>query len=37
LVPLIYGKTTQMWGSKVKGAYLHAFYGEIDMATVSVA
>ena len=37
LVPLIYGKTTQMWGSKVKGAYLHAFYGEIDLATVSVS
>ena len=37
VIPLIYGTTNQMVGSKVKGAFLHAFYGEIDMATLSVA
>ena len=35
-VPLIFTKTTQMWGSKVKGAFLHAFYGSLDLATLSV-
>ena len=37
IIPLIWGTTNQLVGSKVKGAFLHAFYGEIDMATLSVA
>lgn len=37
VVPLHYGRTNQLFGSKVKGAYLHAFFGEIDLATLSVA
>jgi len=37
VVPLIWTKTSQISGSKVKGAYLHAFYGEIDLAALSVA
>jgi len=36
-VPLIWGKTNAISGSKVKGIYLHAFYGELDMAALSVA
>ena len=36
-VPLIWSKTNQISGSKVKGAYLHAFYGVVDLATLSVA
>ena len=36
VVPLIWSKTNQISGSKVKGSYLHAFYGEIDLASVSV-
>jgi peptide/nickel transport system substrate-binding protein len=36
VVPLIWSKTNQISGSKVKGAYMHAFYGEIDLASVSV-
>ncbi|HEX6919146.1 MAG TPA: ABC transporter substrate-binding protein [Actinomycetes bacterium] len=35
-VPLIWGKTNAMAGSKVQNVYLHAFYGELDMAAVSV-
>jgi peptide/nickel transport system substrate-binding protein len=37
VVPLLWTKTNQIFGSKVKGAYLHAFYGEVDLASVSVA
>ncbi len=37
IIPLIWGTTNQMVGSKVKGAFLHAFYGEVDLATLSVA
>ncbi|MDQ1641848.1 MAG: peptide/nickel transport system substrate-binding protein [Actinomycetota bacterium] len=36
VVPLIYGKTNQIAGSKVKNVYLHAFYGELDMAALAV-
>jgi peptide/nickel transport system substrate-binding protein len=36
-VPLIWSKTNQIAGSKVKNVYLHAFYGELDMAALSVA
>lgn len=35
-VPLIWGKTNQISGSKVKGTYLHSFYGLVDLASVSV-
>ena len=37
IVPLVYSKTTQLVGSKVKGAYLHAYFGLLDLATLSVA
>ena len=36
-IPTIWSKTTQMTGSGVKGAFLHAFYGEIDLNALSVA
>ncbi|HEX6921758.1 MAG TPA: ABC transporter substrate-binding protein [Actinomycetes bacterium] len=36
-VPLLWTKTNQMRGSKVKGVYMHAFYGQGDLATMSVA
>lgn len=36
IVPLIFSKTSQMHGSKVKGAFQHSFYGLIDLATLSV-
>ena len=37
VIPTVWSKTTQMFGSKVKGAFLHAFYGEIDVNSLSVA
>jgi peptide/nickel transport system substrate-binding protein len=36
-VPTLWSKTTQMYGSGVKGAFLHSFYGEIDVNALSVA
>ncbi len=36
-IPTIWTKTTQMYGSGVKGAFLHSFYGEIDVNALSVA
>jgi peptide/nickel transport system substrate-binding protein len=36
VVPLLWTKTNAMTGSKVKNVYLHAFYGELDMAALSV-
>lgn len=36
-VPTVWSKTTQMFGSGVKGAFLHSFYGEIDVNALSVA
>lgn len=35
-VPLIWGKTNQISGTKVGNIYLHAFYGELDMASLSI-
>jgi len=37
IVPLIYNAGIQLHGSKVRGAYLHAYYGEWDMVSLSVA
>jgi len=37
VVPLIYNAGIQVHGSKVKGAYLHAYYGLFDMVSLSVA
>lgn len=36
VVPLIYDRTNQLVGSKVKGGFLHSFYGQTDLATLSV-
>ncbi len=36
VVPLIYNAGIQVHGSKVKGAYLHAYYGLFDMVSMSV-
>ncbi len=36
-VPLLYGRIVYLHGDKVKGAYLHAFYGDFDLVSLSVA
>jgi len=37
VVPILYDKLLLVSGSKVQGDYIHAFYGEYDMASLSVA
>ena len=37
IVPLLNDKAIFLFGKDVKGAFMHAFYGEIDVCSVSVA
>jgi len=37
IVPILYDSAIQLHGSKVKGGYLHAFFGQFDMVSLSVA
>ena len=36
VVPTMYSKAFQIYGSGVKGYYLHSFFGDKDLATISV-
>lgn len=35
-VPLVFERGIDLWGSNVKGAYKHQFYGHLDIAALSV-